>query len=137
MAGSVAAPGWIHAWEAAERETAPRAGLTAGPPHALWFLALWHLLTVWTWAWGGAGNEPEDEEGSGGWAVSAVVRGAACGAGLEAEAAPGAEGDSGGTLMGKEDEFVSVPDGTAGGGWGGEVQWFGGRGVETPRDCAG
>lgn len=117
VAESAAAPGWVHAWEAAEREIAPRAGLTAGPPHALWFLALWHLLTVWTWAWGGAGNEAgmRDEEGGGRWAASAAVHGAACGAGLEAVAATGAEGDSGGTLMGKEDGFVSVLDGTAGG----------------------
>lgn len=97
MAGSVAAPGWVRACEAAERGSAPRAGLAAGPPRALWFLALWHLRAVWTWAWGGAGNEVGEEEGGGGQAASAAVHGATCGAVLEAEAAPGAEGDSGGT----------------------------------------
>lgn len=139
MAGSAAAPGWVRAWEAAERGTAPRAALTAGPPHALWFLALWHLLAVWTWAWGGAGSEAgtRDEQEGGGRAVSVAVRGAACVAGLEAGAAPGAEGDLEGTSMGKEDGFGSAPDGTVGGGSGGEVQWFGGRGVESPGDCAG
>ena len=98
VAGSEAAPGWVPAWGAAERGLAPRAGLSAFPPHALWFLALWHLLTVWTWAWGGAGNE----EGVGRRAACAAVCGAECGAGLEAKAAPGAEDDLGGMLMGKE-----------------------------------
>lgn len=121
MAGSVAAPGLVRAWEAAEREIAPRAGLIACPPHALWFLALWHLLMVWTWALGGAGNEAgargeEKEEAGGGQAASEAVRGAACGAELEAEAAPGAEGDSGGTSTGKEDGFASALDGTVGAG---------------------
>ncbi len=135
MAGSAGAPGWARAWGAAERGIAPRAGLISGPPHALWFLALWHLLTVWTWASGGAGSEAgtRGEEVGVGRAESAAVRGAACGAGLEAEAAPGAEGDSGGTWMGKEDGFGSALDG----GQSGEVQWFGGRGVESPGGCAG
>lgn len=44
-----------------------------------------------------------------------AVRGVVCGAGLEAEAAPGAEGDSEGMLMGKEDGFVCVLDGAVGG----------------------
>lgn len=133
------APGWVRAWEAAERGIAPRAGLIAGQPCALWFLALWHLLMVWTWAWGGAGNEAgAGDEEAGGWrAASAAVRGAACGVGLVAQAVPGAEGDSGGMLKDKEDGFVSALDGTVGGGLGGEVQWFGGRGAESPRDCAG
>lgn len=118
MAGSAEAPGWVRAWEAAERGIAPTAGPIAGPPHALWFLALWHLLTVWTWAWGGAGNEAglRDAEAGGGRAASAAVRGAACGAGLEAAAAPGAEGDSGGTSTDKEGGFASAPGGTAGAG---------------------
>lgn len=98
VAGSVVAPGWVRALEAAERGSAPRAGQAAGPPHALWFLALWHLLMVWTWALSGAENEAggEEEEEGVGWAASGAVRGAACGAEPEAEAAPGAEGDLGG-----------------------------------------
>lgn len=92
---------------------------------------------VWTWAWDGAGNEVADEVGGDEWAANVAVRGAACGAGLEAEAAPGAEGDSGGMLMGREDGFVHVQDGTVGGIWGGEVQWFVETGVKSPRDCAG
>ena len=115
-AGSVVALGWIRAWEAAERGSAPRAGLAAGPPHALWFLALWHLLTAWTWAWGGVGNEAGHEEEGDGWAASAAasaaVCGAVCGAGLEVEAASGVEDDSVGTLMGTEDGFVCALDGT-------------------------
>lgn len=114
VAGNAAAPGWVHAWEAAERGIAPRAGLSAIPPHALWFRALWHLLTVWTGAWGGTGNEAGNEKGVGRRAASAAVCGAACGAGFEAEAAPGAEDDSRDTSTDKEDGFVSVLDGTAG-----------------------
>lgn len=56
-----------------------------------------------------------DGEAGGRLAASAVVHGAACGAGLEAKAAPGAGGDLGGTSMGREDGFVSVLDGTAAG----------------------
>lgn len=115
MAGSVAAPGWVHALEAAERGSAPRVGLASGPPHALWFLALWHLLMVWTWAWDGAGNEAGDEEGGDGGAANVAEHGVACGAGLQAEAAPGAEGDWEGMLTGREDGFVSVLDGAVGG----------------------
>lgn len=107
-AGSGAAPGWVHAWEAAERGSAPRAGLAAGPPHALWFLALWHLLRVWTWTWGGAGSESGDEAVGGGWAVSGAASGAVCGPGLEAGAGLGAEGDLGDRWTGKEDGFVSA-----------------------------
>lgn len=138
MAGSAAAPGLVRTWEEAERGIAPRAGLSDVPPHALWFLALWHLLRVRTWAWRGSGNEAEGEQGVGTRAVSAAVRGAVCVAGREAEAAHGAEDDSGGTLTGKEDGFVSAPDEVAvGGPYGGKVQWFVGRGVESPIDCSG
>lgn len=86
VAGSAAVLSWVRAWEAAERGSAPRACLAAGPPRALWFLALWHLRAVWTWTWGGIGNEAgeEEEEEGGKQAASAVVRGAACGAVLEA-----------------------------------------------------
>lgn len=132
VAGRAVAPGWALAWEAAETGSVPRAGLAAGPPHALWFLALWHLLMVWIWAWSCGENEAVDREEGGGWAASEAVRGAACGAGVEAEAAPGAEGGSGGTSMDKEGGFVSE----LGGVWDGKVQWFCGKGVESPRDCA-
>ena len=108
VAGSVVAPGSVRAWEAAERATAPRAGLGVGTPHALWFPALWHLTTVLTWVWSDAESETEDEEEGVGWAVSVVVHVVVCEAGLEAEAAPGAAGDLGDMLMGKEGEFESV-----------------------------
>lgn len=111
MAGRAVAPGWDLAWEAEEMGSVPRAGLAAGLPHALWFLALWHLLMVWTWAWSGGENEAADGEEWGGWAASAAESGAVCGAGFEAEAAPVAEGGSGDTLMGKEGGSVSVPGG--------------------------
>lgn len=39
--------------------------------------------------------------------------------------------------MGREDGFASVLDGMEPGGRDGEVQWFGGRGVESPKDCVG
>lgn len=39
--------------------------------------------------------------------------------------------------MGREDGFASVLDGIGAGGWDGEAQWFGGRGVESPKDCVG
>lgn len=87
VAGSVAALGWVPAWEAAERGSVPRACLAAGPPRALWFLALWHLRAVWTWTWNGAGSEAgeeEEEEGGGRQAASVAVHGAVCGAVLEA-----------------------------------------------------
>lgn len=103
---------------AAETGSAPRAGLAAGPPHALWFLALWHLLTAWTWTRGGAGNEAgvEEEEEDDRQAASATVSGAAFGAVIETEAASGAgaEGESGDRLTGKEDGSVSAQDGIAG-----------------------
>lgn len=109
--GSAVAPGWLHAWEAVERGSAPRAGLADGPLQALWFLALWHLIMVLSWVWNGDENEAEDEEEDGGWAVSVVVRGVGCGAGLQAEAAHGAAGDWGDMLMGKEDGFGAPVDG--------------------------
>lgn len=59
VVGSTEAPSWVRAAVTAERGTAPKAGLAAGPSHALWFLALWHLLLVLTWVWSGAENEDE------------------------------------------------------------------------------
>lgn len=39
--------------------------------------------------------------------------------------------------MGREDGFASVQDELEAGGRNGEAQWFGGRGVESPKDCVG
>lgn len=108
--GRAEAPSWVRAWVAAERANAPTAGLAAGPPHALWFLALWHLLMVLTWVWSGAENVAEDGEVDI-QAASVVVRVVACVAELEAEAEPGAEGDLEDMLMDKEDGFENVLDG--------------------------
>lgn len=132
-AGSAAAPGWVRAWEGAEKGTAPRAVLSEVPPHALWFVALWHLLRVWTWASGGSGSEAGDEAAVGTRAACAAVRAAACAAGLGAEAAPGAEGDWVGTWTGKG----GGSDGTVGGPCGGKARRFVGRGAGSPADCWG
>lgn len=114
-----------------ETGIAPSAGPSVGPPHALWFLALWHLLMVWTWAWGGVENEAGAEGGAGGWAASVV----ACGVVPEAKAEPVAVGDWVGTLTGTEGGFVSAQVGTADGEWG--ESWSCEKGEESPRDCAG
>lgn len=93
----------------------------------------------WTCAWGGAGNEAVMrvlEVGSG-QTVSVVVCTIVYGSEFGAVAAPGVEGDLVGTLMGREDGFVSVRDGMLSGGESGEVSWFGEVGVESSRDCAG
>lgn len=71
----------------------------------------------------------DEGEAGGGWAAS----GATYVAGPEEEVGPGAEGELGGTWMGKEDGSASVPGGASGG----EAQWCGERGAESPRDCAG
>lgn len=78
----------------------------------------------------------KDAEAGGGLAASMVVRGAVCGPGLEAEVELGAEGGLLGMSMDKEGGFVNVPDVRAGRlHWG--AQWFGEKGVESPRDCVG
>lgn len=93
----------------------------------------------WTCACGGAGNEAVMRvlEVGGGQTVSVVVCAIVYGAEFGAVAAPGVEGDLVGTSMGREDGFVSVRNGMLSGGERGEVLWFGGGGVESPRDCAG
>lgn len=141
----MAAPGWVHAWEAAGRASAPRAGLSVSPPRALWFLDLWHLVMVSTWAWRGAEKEAEDEEKTGEeegeeggrWAASAAVRGVACGAGAVTEAASGAEGDWGDMLTGTEDGSVLGGAAAPGGAEDEGVRWPCGRGEASPGDCAG
>lgn len=110
VVGSAEAPSWLRAWVAAERGRTPTAGPAAGPPRALWFLALWHLLMVSTWVWRGAESGAEDEEEGDRRAASAVARGAACGAELGAEAAPGAGGGWGDMSRDKEDGSGSVLD---------------------------
>lgn len=88
---------------------------------------------VWTWAWDDAGNEAGGEEGGDEWAVNVTAHGAACGAGLEAEAAPVAEGDLGGTWTGKEGGFVNVQDEAVDE----LLRRIAGTGAASPRDCAG
>lgn len=106
------------------RGIAPRAGPIAVLHRVLWFLTLWHLVTVWIWAWNGAGSEAvmkheeeEEEEGDG-----PAACGAACGAGLETRLASEAGGDSVDMWTGKGDGSVCVQDGRMPGGQGGGVQ---------------
>lgn len=95
------------------RAIAPRAGPIAVPHHVLWFLTLWHLVTVWIWAWDGAGRETAMRHGGEGDGLAAW--GAAYGAGLEIRLASEVEGDLVDRWMGRE-------DGKTPGGQGGEVQ---------------
>lgn len=102
------------------RGIAPRAGPIAVLHHVLWFLTLWHLVTVWIWPWDGAGNEAVmRHEGVG---DGLAVCGAVYGAGLEIRLASEVEGDLVDMWMGREDGFVCVQDGKMPGGQGGEVQ---------------
>lgn len=102
------------------RGIAPRAGPIAVLHHVLWFLTLWHLVTVWIWAWNGAGNEAAmrlEEVGDG-----LTACGAVCGAEFEVRAASGAEGELVDMWMGREGGFACVQGGAMPGGQGGEVQ---------------
>lgn len=102
------------------RGIAPRAGPIAVLHRVLWFLTLWHLVTVWIWAGDGAGNEAVVRHEGVGDGLAAC--GAVYGAGLEIRLASEVEGDWVDMWRGREDGFVGVPDGKMPAGQGGEVQ---------------
>lgn len=102
------------------RGIVPRAGPIAVLHHALWFLTLWHLVTVWIWTWDGPGNDTamrHEEVGDG-----LTAWGAVYGAGPAIRLASEVEGGLVDMWMGREDGFVCVQDGPMPGGQGGEVQ---------------
>lgn len=102
------------------RGIAPRAGPIAVLHHVLWFLTVWHLVTVWIWAWNGTGNEAAMKLEEVGDVLTAC--GAVCGAGLEVRAVSGAEGELVDMWMDREGGFACVRGGAMLGGQGGEVQ---------------